>query len=184
MSFAHQPKYREVPMNARTTLFTVPALVFALASTACQAPAQEAGPLSEEDAAAIQALVDEWTVAFNAGDVAGLVALYTDDAVRMPPNAPAYTGREAIEEAFSGLFEQFSGELTWPTEEIVVADGWAFHRGTYTARLAPVAGDDVIEESGKVIVIFQQQPNGSWKVAREIWNSDLPLPEESAEAET
>ena len=164
----------------KSSLTLLSALAFAIASTACQPRAQEAARSSEEDAAAIQALVDEWTVAFNAGDVAGLVALYTDDAVRMPPNAPAYTGREAIEEAFSGLFEQFSGELTWPTEEIVVADGWAFHRGTYRAGLAPVAGDDVIEESGKVIVIFQQQPNGSWKVAREIWNSDLPLPEEGS----
>ena len=62
-----------------------------------------------------------------------------------------------------------------------MADGWAFHRGTYRVRLAPVAGDDVTEESGKVIVIFQQQPDGSWLIVVEIWNSDQPLPEGGAE---
>ncbi len=55
-----------------------------------------------------------------------------------------------------------------------MADGWAFHRGTYTIRLTPVAGGEVIGENGKVIVIFQKQPDGSWKIAREIWNRDNP----------
>ena len=128
----------------------------------------------QDDAAAIQTLTEEWTAAFNAGDATTLAAWYADDAVRMPPNAPAYTGPEAAKEAFRRLFEQFSGELTWPTEEIVVADGWAFHRGTYTIRLTPVAGGEVIGESGKVIVIFRRQPDGSWKIAREIWNRDNP----------
>ena len=43
-------------MNARTPLLAVPALALALASTACQAPAQGAGPLSNEDVAAIRAV--------------------------------------------------------------------------------------------------------------------------------
>lgn len=132
-------------------------------------PAQE-----QADAAAIQALTEEWTAAFNAGDATALAAWYTDDAVRMPPNAPAYQGREATKEAFHGLFTQFAAELTWPTEEIIVAGGWAFHRGTYTIRLTPVAGGEEIGESGKVIVICKRQPDGSWKIAREIWNRDKP----------
>jgi len=150
--------------------FMPPLLFIALALSAFQpTPAQ-----AQSDAEAIQTLADEWTAAFNTGDVAGLMACYTEDAVRMPPAASAYAGKEAIEEAFRGLFEQFTAELKWPTDEIVVADDWAFHRGTYTASLTPVAGGKVIEEAGKVVVIFQRQPDGSWKIAREIWNRDLP----------
>lgn len=149
-------------------------LFVALTLSSCQPAAEQ----TEADVAAIQAVAKEWIAAVNAGDVARMVAEYTDDAVRMPPGAPAYAGKEAIEEAFRGLFEQFSAEITWSTgkEEIVVADGWAFHRDKYTARLTPVAGGEVIEEVGKVIVIFQQQPDGSWKHAREIWNRDNPPP--------
>ena len=147
-------------------------LFVALTLSTCQrAPEQ-----TEADLAAIQALEEDWSAAFVAGNVAGLVATYTDGAVRMPPGAPAYTGREAIEEAFRGLFERFSAELTWPTEEeeLVVADGWAFHRDKYTIRLTPVAGGEVLEERGKVIVIYQLQADGSWKVSHEIWNRDNP----------
>ncbi len=147
-------------------------LFVALTLSSCQPAAEQ----KEADVAAIQAVAKEWIAALNAGDVARLVAEYTDDAVRMPPGAPAYAGKEAIEEAFRGFFEQFSAEITWPTgkEEIVVADGWAFHRDKYTARLTPVAGGEVIEEVGKVIFIFHQQSDGSWKLALEIWNLDNP----------
>ena len=149
-------------------------LFVALTLSSCRPAAEE----TEADVAAIQAVAAEWIAAVNAGDLARVVAEYTDDAVRMPPGRPAYVGKEAIEEDFRGSFEQFSAEFTWPTEEeeIVVADGWAFHRDNYTARLTPVAGGEVIEVVGKVIVIFQQQPDGSWKHAREIWNSDNPPP--------
>ncbi len=142
-------------------------------------PAQQAEPTAQEptreaDENAIRALLQEYAAAFSAGDVARLLACYTEDAVRMPPAAPAYTGRAAFEEGFRSKFEQFSYQLTWPTEEIVVADGWAFHQRSYTSRLTPVGGGEVIEGSGKAIAIFQKQPDNSWKIAREIWNSDSP----------
>ena len=138
----------------------------ALTLSSCQ-PASEQ---TEADVAAIQALTEEWSAAFNAGDVARIVALYTDDAIRMPPGAPTYTGIEAIEQVWSGIFEQYSGNLAWPTEEIVVAGNWGFHRGTYTATLTPLAAGEVEKQDGKVLVICRKQADGSWKLAREIWN--------------
>jgi len=133
---------------------------------------QPAQAQTKTDATAIQTLADEWTAAWNAGDVAGLLVLYADDAVRMPPNGPTYSGKAAIEEAFTSFFEQFSGDLDWPTEEIIVAGDWAFHRGTFTADLTPLGEGEVMHVGGEVLVIFQRQPDGSWKAAREIWTDD------------
>ena len=78
---------------------------------------------------------------------------------------------------FRGLFKQFSVEGTWPiegTEEIVVADGWAFHLSEYILRISPKVGGEAVEERGKIIAICQQHPDGSWKIAREIWNRNNP----------
>ena len=141
--------------------------------------AQQAEPSAQEstreaDEEAIRVLIQEYAAAFSAGDVARLLACYTEDAVRMPPAAPAYTGRAAFEEGFRKKFEQFSYQLTWPAEEIVMAAGWAFHQRTYISKLTPVAGGEVIEGSGKAVAILQKQPDNSWKIAREIWNSDSP----------
>ena len=48
--------------------------------SACQPVAKQ----TEADVAAIQALVEEWHAAREAGDVAAMVALRTNDVVRMP----------------------------------------------------------------------------------------------------
>ena len=51
---------------------------------------------------------------------------------------------------------------------------WAFERANYTFRLTPVAGGAAMQENTKNLRILQRQPDGSWKIAREIWNSDNP----------
>ena len=42
--------------------------------------------------------------------------------------------------------------------------------------LTPKAGGEPTEDSGKWLGILKRQPNGSWKVHRDIWNSDKPFP--------
>jgi ketosteroid isomerase-like protein len=39
-----------------------------------------------------------------------------------------------------------------------------------------------VEDRGKYLEIWKRQADGSWKVALDIFNSDLPLPEMDAEA--
>jgi len=158
------------------------ALFFALMLMACAPQTQpviEEAVSTEADVAAIRALVEQWIAAIETGDVDGVLALYTDDAVRLPPDGPAYSGKEAFEEDSSGAFEQFSFEVVWPvegTEEIVVAGGWAYHLSEYAMLVTPKEGGETMEENGKIIEICQQQPDGSWKLAREIWNRNNPPP--------
>ena len=51
------------------------------------------------DEAAVRALNPSWFKAYNAGDIAGVAALYADDAVLCIPGAPAARGKAAIREA-------------------------------------------------------------------------------------
>jgi ketosteroid isomerase-like protein len=59
--------------------------------------------------------------------------------------------------------------------EVQVVGPWAFDRGAYRWRGIPRAGGEPIEDHGKYLVILQRQPDGSWKVARDMDNSDRPL---------
>jgi len=160
-------------MHLKSLIIVLLLVVFT--HSACQPAAEQ----TEADVAAIQALTKAWGAALETGDVAAMAALRTDDVVRMPPDEPASRGKQAVEDFFRGVFEQFSVEGTWPvegTEEIVVADRWAFHLSEYILRISPKAGGQAIEEHGKIIVICQQQSDGSWKIAREIWNrNNRPL---------
>jgi ketosteroid isomerase-like protein len=167
-------------MNARTPLLAVPALALALASTACQAPAQEAGPLSEEDVAAIQALDNSWAEAELAGNWNGVGAVMAEDVVLMPPGMPTMTGRAAFLEWAESQDMSFS-EVTATAVEIEGQDGLAYLRGTYSQTYTVGGVPEPISMTGKHLAILRKQPDGSWLVTVWIWNLDLPLLEEGSE---
>ena len=162
-------------MSARSILLAAFALV--VTSTACQPPAQEAAGLSEEDVGAIESTVASYVQSALASDFAEWAALHTEDAVRLPPNQPAVKGRAAIQNwgaAFSLT------DFTITPLEIDGRDGLAYARVTYSysGTLTAEGMSEVVTDSGRGVWLLRKQPDGSWLLAVDIWNSDLPLPEE------
>ena len=159
-------------------LLSLAATLVACAPAAEQpAPAMEEIDTTEADVEAINSVREREGAAAIAGDAESFVALITDDAVFMPPNEPPVTGKEAIRSWLQDFFDQFTIEYTPSFGEIVVAGDWAFESYSWTWTLTPVAGGEPISDSMKCVHIYQRQPDGSWKIARDIWNSDNPPPE-------
>jgi ketosteroid isomerase-like protein len=59
--------------------------------------------------------------------------------------------------------------------EVIIAGDVAIERGSFTWKVTPAGGSDV-EDHGSFLAIWRRQPDGAWKLARNIWNSTLPLP--------
>ncbi len=151
------------------------ALALALASTACQPPVQQAGPLSEEDLAAIDQASESYKQAVLAGDWEAWAAFYTQDAVIMPPGQPAVSGRDAIK-AWGAAFPAI---IEWTPKRVEV-DGrgdLAYVRATFSMTVAVEGEAEPVSEQGKYLEIWRKQPDGSWRIAVDIYNSDEPLPE-------
>ncbi len=129
---------------------------------------------TEADVDAINSLRDEFIALDNASDAAGLASLFTNDAVLMPPNQAAVTGNQAIESWFQTTFDQFTTEFTVASEELEVVGDWAFDWGAYMTALTPKAGGEATEDRGKYIVILRKQVDGSWRIVKNIWNSNNP----------
>jgi uncharacterized protein (TIGR02246 family) len=165
-------------MSARTIPLAV--LALALASTACQPPAQEPAALSEEDVAAIRAVAESYTEATLANDYAAVAAHYTQDAVLMSPNQPLIDGRAAIQAALEGLPGTVTEYSSTPVE-IEGRGDLAYARGAFTQARAIVGMAERVRDTAKYLVILRKQPDGSWLLTEVCWNSDLPLPEMSAE---
>ncbi len=156
-------------------------LVFLLCFTfSCQQPVEEVAeevgvaPLSDEDVAAIKAVTEAFIQAFNSEDWTAGAAMYTEDAVLMPPNQPIVQGREAIQT----WFEAFPTLTEFNLIDVEI-DGYgdlAFSRGTVSMTIAPEGAPEPIKDEGKSLVIFRKQSDGSWLLAVDIFNSDLPLP--------
>lgn len=134
------------------------ALVLAVTLTAC-AP--------QDQSAELGALTDGWENALNNGDVDGLVALYAEDCVLMPPNAELAKGQGAARGAFGEMIAAGqTGELDTITAK--AAGGVGYHSGTYWIKDA----NGTIIDRGKYMEGWQKI-GGEWRIVHDIWNSDL-----------
>lgn len=133
------------------------------------------GPITQADRDAIDAVRSAFREAVLAGDVAGLLALYTDDAVEMPPNMPMNSGKAAIETANTSNPMPSAFSMT-PMETEGVGD-LAYDRGTYSFAMSVEGAPEPMTETGKYLVLLRKQADGSWLMSTVIWNSDMPLPE-------
>ncbi|MDH3369625.1 MAG: DUF4440 domain-containing protein [Gemmatimonadota bacterium] len=132
------------------------------------------GPLTDEDRAAIRETAAAFHDAAAAKDWSAVVQFYTPDAVVMPPNQAALQGRAAIREWYASFPPVTDVDLP-----IVDVDGradLAYTRGTYTLTFAMEGAPQPITDRGKNLAIWRKQPDGSWQMAIDTFNSDLPLP--------
>ena len=127
------------------------------------------------DEAGIDRLRQVHVSAVNAGDADAWASCFTDDGVQMPPHFENNVGKTAIREWGHGFLSLFACRFGLSVEEVRVAADWAFERGHYRITLTPKAGGEAMDESGKYITVYERRSDGSWKIARDIWNSDQPL---------
>ena len=126
------------------------------------------------DVEAINRVREAHIAALNAGDVNAWAAIFTEDGVQMPPNAPANRGRESIRVWSQAFLAPFRVEFTLSVDEVRVLGDWAFERGAYTVVMTPKAGGELVRDDGKYITIYERNPGGAWGMARDIWNSNQP----------
>ena len=106
-------------------------------------------------------------------------ALFTDDAINFAPGEPVIIGRKAIE-TWINRFPKIKS-LTVDPIEFQGFGELAFVRGRYAlTTTAPNQPDTV--DAGKYIEVWRRQSNGSWKIFRDIFNSDLPAQAPKADA--
>jgi uncharacterized protein (TIGR02246 family) len=161
-------------VNRRKALLATIAL--GLAATSCQPAVQETGQLTEADVAAIRSVVDTYEEAVLAGDYEKAAAVWAEDVIRMPPNAPIIEGRAAILEDYEAR-TYVVNEFNQAWEEIDGRDGLAYARGPYEITTTIPGNPEPVSDVGKALAILRRQEDGSWAMAIACWNSDLPLSE-------
>jgi ketosteroid isomerase-like protein len=118
---------------------------------------------------ALRDLDDQWSTAAGAKDLEKTVSFYSDDAIVMPPNAPADTSKEAIREGWKNLLDSVT-DISWKTTRVEIAKSGdlAVLVGTYDMTMK-----NGTKDHGKYCEVWEKQPNGNWKCGTDIFNSDL-----------
>ena len=123
----------------------------------------------EKEKEAIQEFMKEWTAACNSEDADRKAALWTEDAIFMLPGK-TIIGREAIRDRFQFISDKQRGKFTRTIYEITVEDDYALVRSRTKIIWTPRDGGDATVENDKDLNILQKQPDGSWKIARLMFN--------------
>ena len=131
---------------------------------------QSAKGLSPEDIAAIKSVNDVFGGLIVNQDFESLVQLYTEDVTFMPPNGPSVHGRENLLAWFKAFPKATQMDVS--VDSIDGEGGVAYVLGSFVMTIAP-EGMDPIQDHGKFIEIRKKQPDGSWPLAADIFNSNL-----------
>jgi len=162
-------------MKALSGLFAISILLTVL--SACSASEDSNPKTTNADAVeAVKATMAKYVSGYESKDVETCVEVFTEDAIRMPPNGPAIFGSDGIRSYYQEWFESESLDVVVLPKEIEVAGNWAFAWGTYSAVVTTTSSGDQREDEGKWINVFKKGADGIWRFHRNIWNSDKPLP--------
>lgn len=149
----------------------------ALAATAvlflggCAAPKEQE---AVQDPAAIRAAIEDvdraFSAAFDRDDTLVISALYTEDAMLLPPNHEPVMGRDSIAAFWGPLLTPAMKSLHLETTEVGGAKDDVYEVGNYTL----LAADGSTADRGKYVVLLKRQSDGGWRLYRDMWSSNLP----------
>ena len=161
----------------------VPAVLLAACSPGRSTPAADSTATTAAVAAptaatkdsvrqAIEAANARFVDAIGRGDTVGMYADYAGDAVMMMSGSPALHGRLAISQTLNQMMTQATlKDPRFHIGDVLLGGDLAVETGSYDWTVVPKQGKPV-PDKGKYVVVWQRQDDGSWKIVRDISNSD------------
>lgn len=136
-----------------------------------------APPPSDDDggAEALRLAAEAYHAAASAKDAAGVVALYDEGAVMIPPGGEMVNGLDEVRGYRFGFISTPGVSLSFELARVEVSAsgdmGWTLALGDITIqRPDGTTGKDLVRD----FHVWRRQADGSWKVVVDAWNSGPP----------
>ena len=117
-----------------------------------------------------------YTEAINSNDLDSLMGMMTEDVVFLAAHSPPMVGKGAVRPWAAAYYEAYTTRWEKDNQEFVVTGDWAFERYSYRSTDTPKAGGQPIVDTGWGLVIYHRDADGKWRVARDAFGTDQPLP--------
>jgi ketosteroid isomerase-like protein len=142
-----------------------------------QATAQNLTRIQE----AVRSHDQEWARFFDAKDLDKATNAFADDGVLLPQNQPSAVGHEAIRKNLEGLFSLPNLKVGWTPVRIVVSKSGDIGYTSGAYNISFTNGGKTVNDTGKYLTIWKAQKDGTWKVAVDMFNTDM-LPRHAGES--
>lgn len=130
----------------------------------------------EAERAALRAAADAYHAAGQALDVDSFVDFYATNAIMLPPNDAEHNGPEGVR-SYNSAFTQMPQaglEFSDPRVEVAASGDMGYTLADVVVRFAGPDGE-LVEDKVRDFHLWKKQ-DGEWKIAIDIWNSEIPLP--------
>jgi len=113
----------------------------------------------------------DFAAALNAKDATAAAALYTEDAVLIPPGEPIVRGRQAIEEYWRTALD-LGGvrDVSVETMDALSSGSLGYETGSFVLTADGPDGEPVIDR-GRYVELLRRDPDGTWRSTHGIWNA-------------
>jgi len=150
-----------------------PVILFAALAVALMSNPVARAKGSSSAADAIKSTDQQWADAAASKDVDKSASFCGPDAAILVPNAPAAEGKEAIRKWFQEIFNIPNFKLIWHATgaEGAKSGDLGYSTGKFDLSYTDPSGKQVTDH-GKYVTVWKKQKDGSWKVVRDIFNSD------------
>jgi ketosteroid isomerase-like protein len=124
---------------------------------------------------ALQTADADWSKSVATGADA-FAAFVAQDGVVMPPNEPAVSGA-AVKDWAAKMIAMPGFGVTWASNvvEVAASGDVGYTSGTYDLH-ANGPGGAPFSDHGKYLTVWKKDASGAWKVAYDMFNSDVPMP--------
>ena len=129
------------------------------------------------DEEAISNVLRRYGELVDSGGFESWMALWTADGRQMPPGAPSRVGVAAIREGMQPGFDSMDFDFVlMDIEEASVFGDLGLTRCIYSLRVTPKEGGETVDlmADGKALTLYERQRDGSWKIAYDCFNSNIP----------
>jgi ketosteroid isomerase-like protein len=125
--------------------------------------------LSPSDEAAIRAAEEALAGAFEDPDPTAWVDFYTEDVVFAGPGVPTIEGRAAFLDAAR---ETVISSLQIVADSTIGAGDFAATAGRASWVSGPKGADSPVQRR-RLLMVWRKEPDGRWRIARELLTEDL-----------
>lgn len=116
----------------------------------------------------IERAIEGFKKAYDAGDLEGVLAYYTEDLIKLRNGAPAESKRE-LAARIAEVFKKFHSTVDATVDEVMVSGDLAVVRGMFHVTLMSRQGEEKHALDRRYLEVWQKQ-DGRWKVARTMDN--------------
>jgi uncharacterized protein (TIGR02246 family) len=121
--------------------------------------------------AAIEKAIASFEKAFNGKDAATMAKLYEEGATLLPPGSLLVKGRVNIQAFWQSFINAGGSDAKLRPIDVEASGDMAYEVGAFEANL-PLPQGGTARGSGKYVVIWKRQSDGSVKMAVDIFNAN------------